>query len=131
MQGAQTTNSSLDAVTYIPSHWRRRVWRGFDLAELLAIRLGKLWNLPVIPLLKCTHLKKPMSQTQSRQERSETVKHRFAIRPLPNNAPHGVYLVDDVMTTGLTLKEGTRLLVQLDLEVQPMVFAKTPNRSGP
>lgn len=120
------TIDQIDAISFVPSHWRRKVWRGFDLAELLAYRFGHIHRRPVVPLLTCKRLKKPLSQTRSRQERRDILQDRFALRRHLVDIPSRILLVDDVFTTGFTLNETSRLLRNKGLTVETVVLAKTP-----
>lgn len=90
----------IDLIVPVPLHRRRRHWRGFNQAELVAKQLGKYWNLPVEAgaLTKLRHTK---SQASQNREQRQAIEHQFrAAAPLSGKK---VLLIDDVVTTGSTL----------------------------
>jgi predicted amidophosphoribosyltransferase len=113
-------------ITFVPSHWRRRLWRGFNLASLLAMRLSKTWGKPCTPLLRCLRFHAPLAQTIDRESRKELVRDRFQMRP--NHIPQEtkILVIDDVMTTGSTLSEIERVLEASGYRPRTLVLAQTP-----
>lgn len=98
------------ALVPIPLHWFKRLRRGFNQAELLAQVLERELNLPLDPsLLKRTRY--TVSQTRlSEKERRKNIKGAF-ICPHPEKVKgKNLVLVDDVCTTGATLREAARTL---------------------
>jgi ComF family protein len=86
------------ALTFVPSDRDRSLKRGHRPAESLARELGRIWRLPVAPLVR-------RSRSVERQrglglaERRRNVRDAFA----PARASPGrVCLVDDVYTSGAT-----------------------------
>ncbi|MEY4371708.1 MAG: hypothetical protein RL219_477 [Actinomycetota bacterium] len=97
----------VDIVTWAPTSARRVADRGYDPAELLARELARLLGRPCRRLL----LRERRSMPQAgRDRRSRLLGPRFRARPL-RDAPR-VLLVDDVVTTGATLREGAAALVR-------------------
>lgn len=88
-------------VTWMPTTDRRRRRRGFDQAELLARAVARRWRVPAVGLL---HRHGAVAQTgRTRAERREgfTVETRRRLTD-----PARIVLVDDVVTTGTTLRCG-------------------------
>lgn len=99
-----------DGIVPIPLHWTRYAWRWFNQSEEIAQIVANKSNKPLVHLLKRT--KKTAFQTGlSRQERSHNIKNVFC---LSDNASvyrnKHILLVDDVLTTGATLKEAVQVI---------------------
>ena len=101
-----------DCVIPIPLHWSRYAKRGFNQVDLLAEELSKELNVPVLNILE--RVKK--TEFQSRLSSDEKKKNlqgafrfskKFNIKLLENKT---VLLVDDLLTTGSTLKSAASLL---------------------
>ena len=109
----------------VPVHKKRLQERGFNQSLLLARPLGRLLNLPLTPqALSRTRLDPPQSSLD-RKARLTGPKGAFAAHPLV--ARREVLLVDDVMTTGATLREATRILLKAGASgVRLVVLARTP-----
>jgi predicted amidophosphoribosyltransferase len=85
-----------DALTFIPSDRARRLERGHNPAERLAVELAAVWELPCVPLLERT---RGGRQRGSSAAERRTVRGAFrATAPAPRN----VAVIDDVYTTGAT-----------------------------
>jgi len=100
-----------DAVVVpVPSHWRRRLSRGFDHAWLLAVHACRWASLPrPVAALRRTRAAPPQS-TLPAAERRANLRGVFAIRDPRSIAGRAIVLVDDVATTGTTLAECARTL---------------------
>lgn len=98
-------------ITYVPMYKKRERERGFNQAELIARKIGKIINKEVIPLL--VKIKDNRSQVGlSPAERQENVKGVFnLLKPGFNSEKPGfALLVDDVYTTGATMAECIKVL---------------------
>jgi ComF family protein len=97
----------IEAITFVPLSPKRKRERGFNQGELLAWELGKLVGLDVLPTLAKTRETKPQTEL-SGKERVENVKDSFKVAQSPKCA--NILLVDDVLTTGATASECSRVL---------------------
>ena len=95
------------SITYVPMYKKKEKQRGFNQAELIAKKVGKLTNKEIIPLL--IKIKDNISQVGlNPQERKENVKNVFKYSE--NGSRKNVLLVDDVYTTGATMNECIKVL---------------------
>lgn len=98
-----------DLMVPVPLHFRRRLWRGFNQAELLCRDMSR--HFDGLPWLSALRRRRP-THAQSAlpaARRRGNVRAAFVVRRLPPGVRH-VALVDDVMTTGATLDESARAL---------------------
>lgn len=106
-----------DALIAVPLHPRRLRFRGFNQSELLAHALSQTLTPGLeLPLLTNTLVRirftRPQMKTDSREERLTNLKNAFAITKGKESMIHGksLWLIDDVTTTGTTLKECAAVL---------------------
>ena len=96
----------LDWIVPVPLH-RYRLWRrGFNQSAVLAQYVSHQTGLPYVPLCLKRHRHTPSMGALKAKERFLNVKDAFSIRPTFGKHLKGkrVLLVDDVYTTGATLK---------------------------
>ena len=87
----------------VPLHWRRRWARGFNQSALIAHHLATHLQLPCMELLQRTRPTSPQVLL-NHAGRQSNVRGAFApARPF-DLAGRPVWLVDDVLTTGATLR---------------------------
>ncbi|MBL4713987.1 MAG: ComF family protein [Alcanivorax sp.] len=107
----------------LPAHWRRRLARGFDQAERLALILARHWRRPVAPLL-LRHRPTGHQQGLGRTERVRNLRHAFLARP--GARYRRILLIDDVMTTGTSARAASRALLEGGAkEVRVWALART------
>lgn len=129
---ASTAGGASDEVTWIPTSSRRRRQRGFDQAELLARAVARELGLPCRSRLVRTP--GPAQTGRSRSERllGPTFSTTGAPRP-----PAAVLVVDDVLTTGATVRSAATTLRSAGaLHINVAVVATTllkklPDRADP
>jgi predicted amidophosphoribosyltransferase len=86
----------VDALTFVPSDRARRLKRGHNPAERLALELASEWELPCLSLLE---------RTRGGRQRGSSAAERRTVRGAfraTGTAPRRVAVVDDVYTTGAT-----------------------------
>jgi ComF family protein len=124
---AISTNRLTDIVP-VPLHASRRRDRGFDQAELLAVELGRAIDLPVrTGLIARTRSTRPQVGL-SPAARAENVRGAFALQHALPSRDRRLLLVDDVYTTGATLRACARALRKGNAEA---VYAVTVSRAAP
>ena len=114
----------VDAITYVPADGERGLRRGYHPPEGLAVALGGLWGLDVVPLLV-------RRRSCARQaglglvERRRNVRDAFRANRLAQR-PATVVLVDDVYTTGATCDAAAGALRRAGIDgVYVITFART------
>ena len=97
-----------DLVVAVPTHWTRRMTRGIDhvhvLSEALAKQLG-------VPLVRALGARLALHQTGASKRARQGNRGRYRLtRAGESIRGRNVLLVDDVRTTGSTLREAGRAL---------------------
>ncbi len=115
----------VDLIVPVPLHWRRRWQRGFNQAELIADQLGAALDIPVAMKALRRRRATTAQQQLDARARARNLRGAFALsRPL---AGLRVALVDDVVTTGATAAELTRVLLKGGATaVELWALARTP-----
>ncbi|MFV2071045.1 MAG: ComF family protein [Thermoanaerobaculales bacterium] len=109
---AQPWGGTIDTVSFVPSHPLRRIRRPWAAAELLGREIAKCLERPFVPLLRRHGLRRQSGH--SRAQRLELPSRSFS----PSTAADGRYilLVDDVTTTGTTLRRAAATLKRAGAE---------------
>lgn len=96
----------------IPLHRLRLLQRKFNQAALLATALGARTGHTVCPDLLLRHRATPSLDGKGRAARAEAVADAISVHPRRRAliAGHSLLLVDDVMTSGATLRAATTAL---------------------
>lgn len=98
------------ALVPVPTHWRRRVERGGCHTTALSQVLSKRLNIPVLHALERTRNDPKQSQLDG-IDRRQIQKDAFRGRHV--ELPKGkILLVDDVLTTGSTLRASAQALLR-------------------
>ena len=113
------------AIVPMPLTRKRRRQRGYNQADLLATAVGRALGLPRHRGHLVRKRDAPPQRTLARSARLRNVRGAFAMRrPLPCRR---VALLDDVSTTGATVRAATEALLAGGVaEVHVWVVAKTP-----
>ena len=91
-------------VTAVPLHTRRQNWRGFNQSELLAKLFATKLGLKYQVTLKRIRNTTPQMRLLS-HERKQNIRNAFELVDREQVMGLNVLLIDDVWTTGSTLKE--------------------------
>lgn len=101
----------IDCVAPVPLHWFRRLLRGFNQSDLLARELARAYRFEYDPrLLRRTRFTRRQALVP-REHRAANVKGAFRLRRYRDVRDAGVLLVDDVVTSGETVNECAKALL--------------------
>lgn len=103
-----------DVLVPVPLHWTRLFSRRFNQAALLAQALGRLVAKPVVVDALVRHKKTPSQGHLGLTARQRNVQGAFRVPPGRLGQIQGkrVVLVDDVYTTGSTVRVATKALLR-------------------
>lgn len=99
-----------DIILPIPLHWRKYISRGFNQSHEIALVLGEMLKKPVVLAVH----KKIFTKNQtdlSGSERADNLADVFELTDPESVRNKHVLIVDDVMTTGATLREVARTIL--------------------
>lgn len=93
-----------DVIIPVPLHPKKKHQRGYNQSEAFASGLSQAMG---IPLYTKSLIRVKLTETQtkkSRVERAENIKDAFSLHSTQNLQNKSIILVDDVMTTGVTIE---------------------------
>jgi len=117
-----------DLVVPVPMHWLKRLWRKTNPAGTIAQSLARRLGLPLASgALVCRrYLRRQATLTPA--ERRRNVRGAFHASLWWKLTGKRILLVDDVMTTGATAHEASRVLLKAGAAA---VYVATASRSSP
>lgn len=100
----------IDAIISVPLNKNRELDRGYNQAKLISKQLSKKLMIP--EMSRClVRVKNTKSQSLlNKRERKLNVKGAFQVRSFLNIKGKTILLIDDILTTGFTLNECSRVL---------------------
>lgn len=104
-------HEEIDIIMFVPSHRRKEAVRGYNQAELLANYIS---NSLKKPLSRKKLIKTKYTKDQSvlnRLDRMLNLKKSFEIRDKEEIKSKKILLIDDIITTGVTLEEASKILL--------------------
>ena len=103
---------TVDVLTCVPTHWRKKFTKGFQASELLCESAAKISGLPRLTKLLIANRPTQKQGMLSDFKRFENVKNAFSVRPFYIEKIKGkhVLLIDDVMTSGATTSQCAKAL---------------------
>ncbi len=116
-----------DFITFVPLHPKKLRQRLYNQSALLAGDISKRAKIPFLPdLLLRVKYEQPQTML-SRRERLINMRRAFAVNDQQLKKIEGkkIIIIDDVMTTGATLNECSRLLHKHAAQVVVATIAKT------
>lgn len=109
MARAYPRDQRFDVIVPVPSHWRRRLWRGFDQAAVLARELSRLTGIPAAQALRRTR-HTTVQAGLTRRQRRMNIRGCFQTVLREKIRGRRVLLIDDVFTTGATANAAAEAL---------------------
>lgn len=104
-------NEDIDLILYVPAHKRKEALRGYNQAELLADYIAKALDKP---MLKDNLVKFRWTKEQSHSNKIDRIinlKDSFRVVNPKEIEGKRILLIDDLVTTGVTMEECSRVLV--------------------
>lgn len=103
--------TNFDYIVSVPLHSSKMKKRGYNQSELLARHISDKLSIPYIDALKRT--KKTLKQSeQSKEERRKNLKDAFTVKSSAQEIINSsLLLVDDIYTTGSTVDECSKALI--------------------
>ncbi|MFU9046183.1 ComF family protein [Acinetobacter tibetensis] len=101
----------IQAIVPMPISTQRLAERGYNQSIILAQRLGQHLNIPVWQPIQRQH--QHAQKGLSRLERLDQIEQQFKIAPTNRQRFRRVLMLDDVVTTGSSLKTLERALAEL------------------
>lgn len=120
--------SEINLVVPIPLHWYRRLDRGFNQVEAIALPLARSLGVPMLQALR----RRRFTRAQARLDRAHRLRNLESVITTTSRAKsvlsdQHVLLVDDVVTTGATLAAAARALTICHVRaVTTITVAATP-----
>lgn len=121
--------SSCDLVVPIPLHKRRQRQRGYNQVSQFGQQLAKQLQIDYVSQNLIRHKATKTLVHLNTHQRTVQINNAFSIIDLSAFAGKHLLLVDDVVTTGTTLSEAAKCLLQIDgvrVSVATIAFAKSP-----
>ncbi len=118
-----------DIIMPVPMHWRRKLKRKYNQADLLGNALAKKVKIPYMSnvLVRSRHTE--TQENKSFQERNRNVKDAFTITQVNKVKNKHILLIDDVFTTGATVNNCAKALKKAGAKaVYVLTIAKVVKR---
>jgi ComF family protein len=121
-------DGGVDLVVPVPLHPKRLVERGYNQAALLAATISQALGLRIVPRGLIRSRDTPRQAELDRQTRLTNLAGAFRAREPSMLRGARVLLIDDVKTTGSTLRACMVPLHEVGARlVRPLVLAQTPD----
>lgn len=101
----------MDLITWVPISKRRRFRRGFDQSERIARVLAQELGLPLVATAKKIRHTKPQSTMGDAAHRRANILGAYRVTDPACLNGKQVLLIDDIITTGATASECSRVLL--------------------
>lgn len=105
---------TFDLIVPVPLHWTRYAWRWFNQADVIAQVLHQKTGAPVVHLVQRSQ-RTPFQAGLSKEQRHANLRHVFKLSSIHQQyVGKRILVVDDIYTTGTTIKEVCRVLAFLN-----------------
>lgn len=101
----------IDIISFVPSHRRKEAIRGYNQTELLAKFISEELDIPIFNgLTKRLHT--PDQHFLSEVDRRDNLNGAFKVRKKEKISGKSILLIDDILTSGSTMKECAKELIK-------------------
>ena len=115
LYGKKIETWGIDTIVPVPLHWRRKLDRGYNQAEIIAKNLGRYSGIKVqakgVRRIRYTERQKALGH----KERKKNLTGAFEVTKHWKKA-RKVLIIDDIYTTGNTINEVAKILKQEGVE---------------
>lgn len=127
----EARGASVDLVVPVPMGWLGRMIRGFNQSELLARVVARRLGVPCVSRALRRRGYRPPQRGLSESGRRKNPKGSFSPgRQRHRVSGHRVLVVDDVLTTGATMREARRVLMRMGAKGVLVGVAATTSTGG-
>lgn len=116
--------SDIDLIIPIPIHKAKLRKRGYNQAAQFGIRLSMGWKIPCNEKILIRDVLSVSQIEKTRTERYDNVKGVFSVSTKECIQDKHILLVDDVLTTGATICEAGRLLIDKGVKISVDTIAR-------
>lgn len=117
----------IDLIIPVPSDSKKQILRGFNPAKVLGVYVSRFLKVPLNKKVLTRIFETPSQKQLSEGERQINLQGAFACQKVPKK----ILVVDDIFTTGSTLREVCKVLKQAGASrVYGLVLARTPRHFG-
>ncbi len=116
-----------DLITFVPLSFRRRLSRGYNQSQLMAEHIARLSGIPLYPVLRKTKHTTAQSLLDDASKRKANISGAYKVRRNTDITGLNILLIDDVVTTGSTLSECSRMLLMAGADA---VYCATLAKAG-
>ena len=102
----------VDLIIPIPLHYRRRLRRGYNQSEQLALGVGRKMGVKCDFSSVRRHLYNDSQTSKHNSERWDNVEEIFEVRKADRLRSRHILLVDDVLTTGATMSSCASTIIK-------------------
>lgn len=114
-----------DIITYVPLTKKKKRQRGFNQCEFIAQCIGKSFDMEVEKLL-LKKINNKEQKTLDSKSRIENVRNVYEYNNRINLKDKNILLIDDVITTGATVRECSKILLNNGAKfIQVITIAKS------
>lgn len=114
--------AGVDWLVPVPIHYTRRLKRGYNQSEELASGISDTASIPVGLWLKATHSRTTQTRLSGEEREQNASRNRFKVKGAPDLVGKHVMLIDDVCTTGATIRACIRAIHAYEPSVRVSVL---------
>lgn len=104
------TPENFDFILPVPLHKNRLLERGFNQSLILAKAFAKKNNIPMDCNSLIRHIDTKPQASLEKKDREKNILNAFSLRDTKKITGKSVIIIDDVYTTGSTIKECSKIL---------------------